>query len=249
MESSRSGAPSEAADGRVRLAELRARLQERGKVPPLPAGWRHQSAMLSAEGFEYGGDFIVAHHDPAGHMLQMVLVDVCGHGESAVPVALQFAGALQSLITVVPPDDLLGAANAYLLRQPSDESLATAVHVEMALDTGRYRIRSAGHPPALRWALPEERWEVDNARGMALGVEEAAEVHDSVGRLAPGEALMFYTDGVVESRAVDIGAGIDWLRETAREALLGAWDGAARRIIDVVPRGEDDRAVLILQRT
>ncbi len=243
-----SGVPSAADGEQILLAELRARLQVRGKVPPLPEGWRHQSAMLAAEGFEYGGDFIVADLDPKRRVLQMVLVDVCGHGVTAVPVALQFAGALQSLITVVHPEELLGAANAYLLRQPSDESFATAVHVEVELDSGRYWIRSAGHPPALRWVPAEKGWEIDNARGTALGVSETPEVHDSVGQLAPGEALLFYTDGVVESRSADIGDGIDWLRETARDAVMAAWDGAARRIIDLVQRGEDDRAVLILQR-
>ncbi|MCX6401018.1 MAG: PP2C family protein-serine/threonine phosphatase [Propionibacteriales bacterium] len=249
MEQPRSGAPSAAGGELAVLAELRARLQERGKVPPLPVGWKHQSAMLAAEGFDYGGDFIVANIDPDGRTLQMVLVDVCGHGVTAVPVALQFAGALQSLITVVDPDELLGAANAYLLRQPSDESFATAVHVEVELDSGRYWIRSAGHPPALRWVPAQERWEIDNARGTALGVSETPEVHDSAGELAPGEALLFYTDGVVESRSADIGEGIEWLRETARTAVLADWEGAARRIIDLVARGEDDRAVLILQRT
>ncbi|WP_156392283.1 MULTISPECIES: PP2C family protein-serine/threonine phosphatase [unclassified Nocardioides] len=249
MEQPVSGVPSAADGEQVLLAELRARLQARGKVPVLPAGWQHQSAMLAAEGFEYGGDFIVANLDPQGRVLQMVLVDVCGHGVTAVPVALQFAGALQSLITVVRPADLLGAANAYLLRQPSDESFATAVHVEVDLRSGRYRIRSAGHPPALRWNATGEGWDIDNARGTALGVSETPEVHRSVGRLAPGEALLFYTDGVVESRSADIGDGIDWLRDTAREAVQDTWDGAARRIIDLVERGEDDRAVLILQRS
>ncbi len=249
MEPPVSGVPSAADGEQVLLAELRARLQARGKVPSLPEGWNNQSAMLAAEGFEYGGDFIVADLDLQTRVLQMVLVDVCGHGVTAVPVALQFAGALQSLISVVRPDELLGAANAYLLRQPSDESFATAVHVEVELDSGRYRIRSAGHPPALRWVSQAERWEVDNARGTALGVSETPEVHVSVGQLAQGEALLFYTDGVVESRSADIGAGIDWLQATAREAVVTAWDGAARRIIDLVERGEDDRAVLILQRS
>ncbi|MBM9459006.1 serine/threonine-protein phosphatase [Nocardioides sp. zg-536] len=230
------------------LAELRARLQARGKLPPLPAGWAHQSAMLGAAGVSYGGDFIVTHLDTDHARLHMVLVDVCGHGPAAVPAALQLTGALQSLIVAVPADDLLPAANRYLLRQPSDESLATAVQVDIDLASGDYRIRSAGHPPALRWAGEEHGWSVDNARGMALGVEPDPEVHDSKGRLASGEALLFYTDGVVESRGVDIDEGIEWLRATASSCVRTGWDGVARRIIDLVPRGDDDRAVLVLRR-
>lgn len=216
-------------------------------MPDLPVGWHSQSAMLAAEGFAYGGDFIVADLTADG-VLQMVLVDVCGSGETAVPAAVQFAGALESLIVAVPDDQLLAAANAYLLRQPSDESFATAVQVVVDLVSGAYRVRSAGHPPALHWLPGAASWEIDNARGTALGVSEAAEVHDSEGVLAPGEALLFYTDGVVESRSAHIDDGIAWLRATAREAVLGGWTGAAERIIDLVTRGDDDRAVLILRR-
>ena len=230
------------------LERLHARLQARGRMPELPAGWRRQSAMLAAFGVRYGGDFIVADLAADGRRLQMVLVDVCGGGDAAVPAALRFAGALESLITAVAPEDLLAAANAYLLRQPSDESLATAVQVGIDLDEGSYRIRSAGHPPALRWCARAADWEIDNARGTALGVGAPVETTESAGRLAPGDGLLFYTDGVVESRSADIDEGIAWLRRTAREALLAGWEGAADRILAQVARGDDDRAVLLVQR-
>lgn len=240
--------PPVPAGDREALARLKDRLQERAKVPSLPDGWRHQSAVVPADGYDYGGDFIVAELSPQRDTLQMVLVDVCGNGATAVPAALRFAGALQSLIPVVAPPDLLGAANGYLLRQPSDESIATAVQVEIDLRDGHYRIRSAGHPPALRWDATWRLWDVDNARGTALGVCDDPEVHVSEGTLAPGEALLFYTDGVVESRSAAIDEGIAWLQETARAAVVETWEGAAHRIVGEVPRGDDDRAVLILQR-
>lgn len=246
-DSVRSAGSAEPAD-RAEWARLRDRLLARGRLPALPAGWSHQSAMLGAEGYEYGGDFIVSDLAGDGRSLQMVLVDVCGSGESAVPAAVQFAGALQSLIVAVPEDALLATANTYLQRQPSDESIATAVQVVLDLATGDYRIRSAGHPPALRWEADLGRWEVDNARGTALGVEDAPEVVASAGALAPGEALMFYTDGVVESRSAGIDEGIAWLRTVARAAVLERWDGAAARILEQVERGDDDRAVLIVRR-
>lgn len=230
-------------------ARLRDRLLSRGRMPALPDGWSHESAMLPASGLEYGGDFIVSDLSADGRRLQMVLVDVCGSGESAVPAAVQFAGALESLVVVVPDEALLGAANVYLQRQPSDESMATAVQVVLDLATGEYRIRSAGHPPALRWSSADVRWEVDNARGTALGVTDHPEVGESAGILAPGEALLFYTDGVVESRAADIDEGIERLRATAREAVAESWDGMPGRVIAQVDRGDDDRAVLVVRRT
>ncbi len=178
----------------------------------------------------------------------MILVDVCGKGTAAGPAALQFAGALGGLIGAMPPEELMRAANTFLLRQ-GDEAFATAVHLLVDLDTGAYQITSAGHPPALRWDLPQGEWLIDNARGTALGVLPVPELHTSEGRLFPGEALLFYTDGVVEDRTSSIDVGISWLQRTALEAIGVDFRGAATRIIDQVESGDDDRAVLILSRT
>ncbi|MDZ5620258.1 PP2C family protein-serine/threonine phosphatase [Nocardioides sp. HM23] len=234
------------------LSGLRDLLQEQCRVPDLPEDWFWASAMLSAQGFEYGGDFFVSdlvETEDAAAGLAMVLVDVCGKGATALPGAVQFAGALRGLLVAVPCEELLDAANAFLLRQPSDESIATAVQVVVDLGTGRYAIRSAGHPPVLHWRADAEEWVVDNARGTALGVVDEPEFPVSEGVLAPGEALLFYTDGVVERPASDIDAGIDWLRAAAREAVGDEGMRAVpARIMEQVDRGDDDRALLVLAR-
>ncbi len=230
------------------LSELRDRLQRQGVVPALPNGWRSQSAALTAHGPNYAGDFLVADLRE-GRWLEMALVDVCGKGTSVGPQALQFAGALGGLIGALPPGELMAAANMFLLRQESDESLATAVHIKVDLLTGDYTITSAGHPPALHWHLGERGWSIDNARGMALGVIEDADFTPSRGRLRPGEALMFYTDGVIETAHRDLDAGIDWLREVALQAVdARGFTGMPKRVLKKVPRGDDDRAMLVLER-
>jgi hypothetical protein len=230
------------------LAELRDRLQRQSVIPTLPAEWESQSAMRSSAGVGYAGDFFVA--DLVDHRrLEMVLVDVCGKGVAVGPQALQFAGALGGLLGSLPPSDLMLAANTFLLRQHSDESFSTAVHLRVDLVTGQYTITSAGHPPALRWGADTGEWAIDNARGTALGIIPDPELHASEGVLAPGEGLLFYTDGVVESRTGDIDEGIAWLRETARDAVAAGFGGAAQRIIRRVSSGGDDRAVLIISRT
>lgn len=234
------------------LSGLRDLLQEQCQVPPLPAGWTCTSAMLAAHGFSYGGDFFIAELLPTSvgtTSLVMVLVDVCGKGATAVPDAVQFAGALRGLVVGLPEGQLMEAANAFLLRRPSDESIATAVQVVIDLDTGRYLIRSAGHPPVLHWAAAAGEWVVDNARGMALGVVDDPGFDVSEGVLGPGDALLFYTDGVVESPRADIETGIDWLRDAARTAVVAEGiAGVPARILEQVTRGDDDRALLVLGR-
>ncbi|WP_286929414.1 MULTISPECIES: PP2C family protein-serine/threonine phosphatase [Aeromicrobium] len=242
----RSGLP--AALGEAMLMELRDRLQAQGTVPRLPEGWVSESAMESAGSAKFAGDFLVANLSKDEKYLEMVLVDVCGKGVSAGTQSLQLAGALGGLIGSLPPLGLFAAGNDYLLRQSWDEGFATAVHVLVNLETGGYEVLNAGHPPAMHWKPDEDRWVVSGARGLALGIIDHPEFRGATGVLAPGEALMFYTDGVVETRTLDLAVGIEWLRGAAKIAISHGMDGAPRRILDQTEPGEDDRAVLILHR-
>jgi len=242
----RSGLPGPL--GEAMLVDLRDRLQAQGVVPTLPEGWTSQSAMASAGGVKFAGDFLVANLSEDESTLEMVLVDVCGKGVTAGTQSLQFAGALGGLIGALPPLGLFAAANDFLLRQDWNEGFATAVHVLVDLRGGGYTIINAGHPPALRWAAAAREWTVDGARGTALGITKDAEFHQTVGELAAGDALMFYTDGVVESRTKDFTAGIEWLRGVAAKVVSTGFDQAPRRILAQVESGDDDRAVLIITR-
>jgi hypothetical protein len=242
----RSGLPGPL--GEAMLVDLRDRLQAQGVVPQLPTGWTSQSAMLSAGGVKFAGDFLVANLSDDESKLEMVLVDVCGKGVSAGTQSLHFAGALGGLIGALPPLGLFAAGNDFLLRQNWDDGFATAVHVLINLKTGAYSIINAGHPPALRWDAAAKEWVIDGARGTALGITKHAEFHQTTGQLAPGDALMFYTDGVVETRVKDFTAGIEWLRGVAAKIVSAGFDQAPRRILAQVESGDDDRAVLIVHR-
>jgi len=240
----RSGLPSALSE--AMLSDLRDRLQSQSRVPDLPGEWMADSAMISSHGVNFAGDFLVADLSVDRRYLEIVLVDVCGKGVAAGSQALHFAGALGGLLGAVEQPALFQAANAFLLRQQADESFSTAVHLKVDLRSGEYVVTSAGHPPALRWVTTRGEWVLDNARGTALGILDDPELESSCGVLEPGEALLFYTDGVVESRSIDLDVGIHWLRTAAREAILQGYPGAPRRIISQIKKGEDDRAVLIL---
>ena len=116
--------------------------------------------------------------------------------------------------------------------------------------TGRYSIRSAGHPPVLHWRADAEAWEVDNARGTALGVVEDPEFSVSAGvARAGGCAAVLHRRGRRVAHRPTSTTGIDWLRSAAREAVRDAGMRALpARILDQVTRGDDDRAVLMLAR-
>jgi len=234
--------------GESMLMELNERLRVQGQVPPLPAGWSVESVLRSAGGAKFSGDFCIAHLYEDGATLEIVLVDVSGKGVGAGTKSLQFSGALGGLIGTMAPVELFDASNEFLLRQDWVFSFATAVNVRVDLRTGAFLITSAGHPPVLRWNRVWSTWDLDSAHGMALGIVKDPQFRQSKGTIGPGEALMLYTDGVVESREHDVDAGVEFLRTSAARSVRDGFEGAASRIVDSIEGDDDDRAVLILSR-
>lgn len=234
--------------GQSMLVDLRDRILAQGHVPALPAPWLVQWALSSAGGSPFAGDFVVATARERGTRLELVVVDVSGKGEAAGTRALQLSGAMGGLAGALPAYRFLPAANDYLLQRAWDEGFATAVHVSVDLVTGAYELRSAGHPPAVHRHAGSGRWQVLDAEGPVLGVVEDVEYDAVRGRLAPGDALLLYTDGMVEEPRRDIELGIDHMLGAAESLLRRSWDGLADRLVAAVGSPDDDRALLLIHR-
>lgn len=235
--------------GEAMLVDLRDRLRAQGEMPALPRGWAAEVVHRSAGRATFSGDFLVAARSSDRMTLEVALVDVSGKGLGAGTRALLLSGAFGGLLGSLPPPDFLPAANAYLLRQEWSEGFATAAHLVIDLETGGYEIRSAGHPPAVRFTAGSGRWETLEASGGLLGVVEKDDYPPAVGRLVSGDALMLYTDGVVETPQRDITDGIDKLQGEAERLVARGFRHGARRLIDSVADSEsDDRALVLIWR-
>jgi serine phosphatase RsbU (regulator of sigma subunit) len=230
------------------LLELRDQLRRQGDLPPLPRGWGADVDLRAAGGTAFGGDFIVSTVSPDGR-LELAVVDVSGKGVDAGTRALLLSGALGGLLGSVPPEDFLAAANRYLIRQEEDEGFATAVHVVIDLQTGRYRLTSAGHPPVVHYSGGSGRWRPIELDGAVLGILPDAWFGVEEGVLAPYDALLLYTDGLIEVPGRDLAVGIDRLLGGAEALVPRGFSGGAHLIIDeVAPVANDDRAVVLLWR-
>lgn len=235
--------------GEAMLVDLRDRLLAQGEMPALPRGWEAEVVHRSAGGATFSGDFLVAARSSDRMKLEVALVDVSGKGLGAGTRALLLSGAFGGLLGSLDPAEFLPAANAYLLRQEWPEGFATAVHLLVDLDTGDFEIRSAGHPPAVRFTAGSGRWDALEASGGLLGVVEKDEYPPVTGQLLPGDALMLYTDGLVESSSRDISDGIDKLQGEAERLVARGFRHGARRLIDAVAvSDQDDRALVLLWR-
>jgi hypothetical protein len=235
--------------GESMLVDLRDRILNQGGVPALPDGWLVETALRSAGGTPFAGDFVVAARPPDTHRVEIVVVDVSGKGEQAGTRALLLSGAFGGLLGALAPAEFLPAANDYLLRQGWDEGFATAVHLSLDLETGAFEVRTAGHPPAAQLDAGSGRWAVHEAEGPVLGLIEAAEFVPLVGVLRHGDALLLYTDGMVETPRRDIGLGIDRMLGQAERLLRGQFSGGADRLVDSLGSHNDDRALVLVHRT
>ncbi|MFI6944392.1 PP2C family protein-serine/threonine phosphatase [Streptomyces sp. NPDC050418] len=235
--------------GGTMLFDLRERIRVQSKLPTLPAGWHREMALRPAGGQSFSGDFVCAARTNGGRTLEVVLTDVSGKGMGAASRALLLSGAFGGLLGSLPPHEFLPAANGYLLRQDWDEGFATSIHLALDLESGDYELLSAGHPPAVQLHAGTGRWEEKSAEGPLLGVYDGAQFDPVKGSLQPGDVLMLFTDGLVETSDRDIAEGIDRLTGEADRYVAGGFHGAAWHLIEAVAKDvNDDRALLLLCR-
>jgi serine phosphatase RsbU (regulator of sigma subunit) len=232
------------------LVDLRDRLTAQGEMPAMPVGWQAEYVLRSAGGASFSGDFLVATRSDNGSQLEVALVDVSGKGVDAGTRALLLSGAFGGLLGSVPHEDFLPATNRYLLRQQWEEGFATVAHVMIDLDSGEYVVSVAGHPPAVQFSAGSGRWRMSEAsEGPLLGVFPDAKFVSERGRLDRGDALLLFTDGLIEKPGQDISVGIDKLLGEAERLVTKGFRHGARKLIDRVAAAvNDDRAVVLVWR-
>ncbi|MHB8961244.1 MAG: SpoIIE family protein phosphatase [Candidatus Limnocylindrales bacterium] len=238
------------ASGDTFLVELRDRLQQQGELPPLPAPWAGETMLCPAGGGPFAGDFVVSALTEEGSRLELALVDVSGKGLDAGTRALLLSGALGGLLGSLRPEEFLPAANRYVDRQVWAEGFATAVHLVLDLADGGFAVESAGHPPVAHFDAGSGRWSLLAAEGLALGLVPEVTYVPVTGRLDSGDALLLYTDGLVEVPGRDLELGIDKLLGEAERLVPQGFAGGAELLVSrVATGGSDDRGLVLIWRS
>ena len=234
------------------LSEIATTLQRSLLPPDLPAtpGFRMASLYRAAgEQNEVGGDFYDVFEVPGGWMV--VVGDVAGRGAEAA--------ALTSLsrYTFRTAGKLLGDPIAALeqlntaLRESPALSLVSVCCVRLRTDNGdAYAdVVLAGHPPAYH-----VRGGVSRTVGVFapfLGAYERGGWEAITIKLEPGDQLVLYTDGVIDTVGVKERFGEERLARTLSDAA-GAADAVRRieRALVEFARGAqvDDTAVIAVER-
>lgn len=230
--------------GEKMLLELRDRLRAQGRLPDLPKGWGRKAVLRQAGGSSFGGDFVVSMRH--GDRLEVAVVDVSGKGVDAGTRALLLSGAFGGLVSAVPSSEFLAHCNDFLIRTADGEGFVTAVHLSIDLTTGDYSVASAGHPPAVHFDSGTGTWRPAEAKGVVLGVIPEIGYVPTSGRLRSGDAILLYTDGLIETPGEDLDTGVDRLLGAA-ENLVGKGFGAgAPELVDTLSKDKNDDCALVV---
>lgn len=173
-------------------------------------------------GVELVGDFydlLAANDETWGFMVG----DVCGKGVEAAKLAVfaRYTVGAVAMHVSSPALVLTWLNEAILVRSPVAATFLTAVYGSLKMRDGEcvVRLARAGHPPpvirraggALEFVEPQ---------GQLIGVSADVSIDEIRFVLAPGDALIVYTDGIDEARAPGDGAvfGSDALLATIASA-------------------------------
>jgi sigma-B regulation protein RsbU (phosphoserine phosphatase) len=145
-----------------------------------------------------GGDYYDVLPLPEGQW-GLFLADVSGHGTPAAVVMAMMHTLLHAFPGPPwPPARVLAHLNRHLLAVAPEGMFATALYGVYDPSRRRLRYAVAGHPlPRLRCGACCVR-EVDRTGGLPLGVLPDETWAEGEFILKPGDALLLYTDGIIE---------------------------------------------------
>lgn len=227
---------------------------QRALLPPRElahSGW--EAAWLWEPRGAVSGDHIdfLLPRSP-GEPVHLLLGDVAGKG-----VAASFLQShLHALFRVLAgPDvtasELVRRANQHFYEATSASNYATLIALRLHAD-GRVEMANAGHPRPLladrRGVRPVE------GSGLPLGLFREAEFVGREVRMAPGDTLLLYSDGLTEAEAQDEEYGIGRAAAALRRAfrlplpeLLAACRQDVEAFLAGAPRS-DDLSLLAVRR-
>ena len=219
-------------------------------LPPLPAQMtgitiaaRYRSATREAS---VGGDLYEI--IPTGHGIRLIIGDVRGNGLDAVRLAGQVLSAFRRSAVATPAmDQVAREVGQAIGPHLGEEDFVTAVLAQIAPTGGLTMVNCGHHPPLLRHRGDLQPL-TDGKPGLPLGLDDDFTAFTAA--WSPGDRLLLYTDGLVESRD----AHGDFLPADAIATALAApdCDQALDTLMTAAHRhtgghAHDDIALLLLE--
>lgn len=191
---------------------------------PFLPGWDVAALWRSAR--RVGGDFydLILFDD---RHVGFVVADVSDKGvPAALYMALSKTIIRASALEVRSPAQALRRANDLLVADSSSGMFVTVFYGVLDVREGVFTYANAGHNPPLLARAGASAPELLTAEGMILGVMEDIDLEEKQIRIAEGDVLLMYTDGLTDAI-------------NAHEEEFGA-DRLARCLVDATDRPAED---------
>ena len=171
------------------------------------------------------------------------ICDVMGHGVRAALITAMMRAMIETHSVEAPePGRLLTQLNSEfmgILKQTGTVVFVTVLYCVINIKTGTARFARAGHPPPLR--VRRSSGEVQtiimgaNSAGPAIGIIPNAPFNTTDSNIAPGDFLLFFTDGIIEVEASDGSQfGIEGLQQSVRANLNGPTESLLDAVVNDV---------------
>jgi sigma-B regulation protein RsbU (phosphoserine phosphatase) len=163
---------------------------------------RHGGFVIASEIFavhSLPGDFFILNIDKTSGGVILALGDICGKGLAAAMWATYLVGLVGAhAATSLDPQAIVVGVNREVCRMSKVASLATLFLARLDPASGRLDYCNAGHPPSLVMRAGGQI-ETLSEGGTLLGVVPDASFDRGRVKLGPGDVLLAYSDGILES--------------------------------------------------
>jgi serine phosphatase RsbU (regulator of sigma subunit) len=207
----------------------------------------------AGEGHRVGGDFYDVFEAGDGSW-GLAVGDVCGKGPRAASLTALARYTLRAAaLHERKPSHVLAALNEAVCRHYDSSEFCTALYarVDVAGLMPKVTLSSGGHPLALVLRCDGTVEELGKA-GTLLGADPSPLLTDASTELAPGDTVLFYTDGLTDAyapqRFVDVADVEAILRTCTGRTPTAILTALARELLSnsgAEPR--DDVAMVVLQ--
>lgn len=204
---------------------------------PLIAGYNFATFYQTSR--NAGGDYY-DFFQLGGDRLGVLVADVSGHGTPAAVLmailhAIAHLAPAQAAQSPMAPGRMLAYLNQALTKRYTGQSgvggmFVTAFYGVLDPRTGELWYASAGHPHGIHRKPDGRVLPMEAAQGLPLGVLDDTEYAESSVRLAPGDAVVLFTDGITEAigRQTEDGVvkSVMYSEERLREVVRAAGNDA-----------------------